>query len=60
MDFTLEVTAQDIAKGKPGNGTRCAIALALKRRFPRHDVHTSGTYTWSVEANQHKLMSYHG
>lgn len=60
MDFTLAVTAQDIAKGKPGNGNKCAVALALKYRFPRHDVHTVGAYTWTVESNHARLMSYHG
>jgi hypothetical protein len=34
VETTLDVTASDIAKGKPDNSQCCPIALAFKRQFP--------------------------
>ena len=34
----IEVTAQDIRKGKKSNCMRCPVALAVKRLLPGHEV----------------------
>jgi hypothetical protein len=34
VETTIDVTASDIANGKPDNSQCCPIALAFKRQFP--------------------------
>jgi hypothetical protein len=36
--ITINVTAEDIENGVPKNICYCAIALAVKRALPAHDV----------------------
>lgn len=36
--ITVEVTAEDIAKGEPGDGCKCPIAIAVRRATGLNDV----------------------
>lgn len=35
-DLEIEVLAEDIEKGVEGDSSKCAIALALQRKFPEY------------------------
>jgi len=37
-EIEIDVTARDIAEGKPGKCERCPIALAVRRIFPNDDI----------------------
>lgn len=49
--FRIVITKEDIAKGERENPYSCAVALAIKRRFPGYRVDVDGrdVERWRVE-----------
>lgn len=49
FEIELEVTAEDICAGKPGEACNCPVALALKRALPNwQDVQVDGAVSVRV------------
>ena len=54
LELYVEVTADDIVRGKPGIPRRCPIALAVARASQRHKVHV-GSREVSVDRYEAEL-----